>query len=155
MLKKSRATAQWHRVHDQQHPHYLLPKELIMTKEIIRSDKVTPPLAPLSPAVRSNGFVFVSGQPAFFDDRQIAENDFDAQMHQVMANVKALLEAAGSSLDKIVKANVILKNASDFARMNEIYRSYFPDGNYPARTTIEASMGNPLFLLEIECTAEA
>ncbi|WP_419342282.1 RidA family protein [Achromobacter sp. PD1] len=126
-----------------------------MTKEIIRSDKVTPPLAPLSPAVRSNGFVFVSGQPAFFDDRQIAENDFDAQMRQVMANVKALLEAAGSSLDKIVKANVILKNASDFARMNEIYRSYFPDGNYPARTTIEASMGNPLFLLEIECTAEA
>ncbi|GFN29246.1 MULTISPECIES: RidA family protein [Achromobacter] len=126
-----------------------------MAKEIIRSDKVTPPLAPLSPAVRSNGFVFVSGQPAFFDDRQIAENDFDAQMHQVMANVKALLEAAGSSLDKIVKANVILKHASDFARMNEIYRSYFPDGNYPARTTIEASMGNPLFLLEIECTAEA
>ncbi|MPT40101.1 MAG: RidA family protein [Achromobacter sp.] len=126
-----------------------------MTKEIIRSDKVTPPLAPLSPAVRSNGFVFVSGQPAFFDDRQIAENDFDAQMHQAMANVKALLKAAGSSLDKIVKANVILKNASDFARMNEIYRSYFPDGNYPARTTIEASMGNPLFLLEIECTAEA
>ena len=126
-----------------------------MTKEIIRSDKVTPPLAPLSPAVRSNGFVFVSGQPAFFVDRQIAENDFDAQMHQAMANVKALLEAAGSSLDKIVKANVILKHASDFARMNEIYRSYFPDGNYPARTTIEASMGNPLFLLEIECTAEA
>ena len=126
-----------------------------MAKEIIRSNKVTPPLAPLSPAVRSNEFVFVSGQPAFFDDRQIAENDFDAQMHQVMANVKALLEAAGSSLDKIVKANVILKNASDFARMNEIYRSYFPDGNYPARTTIEASMGNPLFLLEIECTAEA
>ncbi|QKQ45970.1 MULTISPECIES: RidA family protein [Achromobacter] len=126
-----------------------------MTKEIIRSEKVTPPLAPLSPAVRSNGFVFVSGQPAFFDDRQIAENDFDAQMHQAMANVKALLEAAGSSLDKIVKANVILKHASDFARMNEIYRSYFPDGNYPARTTIEASMGNPLFLLEIECTAEA
>ena len=60
-----------------------------MIKEIIRSDKVTPPRAPLSPAVRSNGFVFVSGQPGFFDDRQIAENDFDAQMHQVMANVKA------------------------------------------------------------------
>ncbi|WP_165720301.1 RidA family protein [Bordetella trematum] len=126
-----------------------------MTKEIIRSDKVTPPLAPLSPAVRSNGFVFVSGQPAFYDDRQIVEGDFDAQMHQVMANVQALLEAAGSSLDKIVKANVILKRAGDFARMNEIYRSYFPDGNYPARTTIEASMGNPLFLLEIECIAEA
>jgi 2-iminobutanoate/2-iminopropanoate deaminase len=126
-----------------------------MAKEIITSSKVTPPKAPLSPAVRSQGFIFVSGQPAFFDDRQIAEGDFDAQMHQVMANVKALLEEAGSNLDKIVKANVILKNAGDFARMNEIYRSHFPDGNYPARTTIAADMGNPSFLLEIECIAEA
>src|SRR5690606_548748 len=87
-----------------------------ITKEIIRSDKVTPPKAPLSPAVRAGDFIFVSGQPAFFGDRQIAKDDFDAQMHQVMANIKALLEEAGSSLDKIVKANVILKNASDFAR---------------------------------------
>lgn len=124
------------------------------TKEIIRSDKVTPPKAPLSPAVRANGFVFVSGQPAFYGDRQI-EKDFDAQMHQVMANVKALLEEAGSSLDKIVKANVILKNSSDFARMNELYRTYFKDGEFPARTTIACDMGNPDFLLEIECIALA
>ncbi|HLT99271.1 MAG TPA: RidA family protein [Burkholderiaceae bacterium] len=126
-----------------------------ITKEIIRSDKVTPPKAPLSPAVRAGDFIFVSGQPAFFGDRQIAKDDFDAQMHQVMANIKALLEEAGSSLDKIVKANVILKNASDFARMNEIYRTYFKDGEYPARTTIAADMGNPDFLLEIECIAVA
>lgn len=124
------------------------------TKEIIRSDKVTPPKAPLSPAVRANGLVFVSGQPAFYGDRQI-EKDFDAQMHQVMANVKALLEEAGWSLDKIVKANVILKNSSDFARMNELYRTYFKDGEFPARTTIACDMGNPDFLLEIECIALA
>lgn len=126
-----------------------------ITKEIIRSDKVTPPKAPLSPAVRAGDFIFVSGQPAFYGDRQIAKDDFDAQMHQVMANIKALLEEAGSSLDKIVKANVILKNASDFGRMNEIYRTYFKEGHYPARTTIAADMGNPDFLLEIECIAVA
>jgi len=125
-----------------------------MAKQIIKSDKVTPPRAPLSPAVRTGNLIFVSGQPAFYGDRQIAENDFDAQMHQVMANVKALLEEAGSSLDKIVKANVILKRSEDFARMNEIYRTYFKEGEYPARTTIACDMGNPSFLLEIECVAE-
>ncbi|NYT26063.1 RidA family protein [Alcaligenaceae bacterium] len=126
-----------------------------MSKEIIRSDKVTPPKAPLSPAVRAGGFVFVSGQPAFYGDRQIAKDDFDAQVHQVMANIKALLEEAGSSLDKIVKANVILKRSEDFARMNELYRGYFKEGEYPARTTIACDMGNPDFLLEIECIALA
>ena len=126
-----------------------------MAKEIIRSDKVTPPKAPLSPAVRAGGFIFVSGQPAFYGDRQIAKNDFDAQMHQVVANIKALLEAAGSNLDKVVKANVILKRSEDFARMNEIYRQYFKEGEFPARTTIACDMGNPDFLLEIECIALA
>ena len=126
-----------------------------MSKEIIRSDKVTPPKAPLSPAVRAGGFVFVSGQPAFFGDREIARDDFDAQVHQVMANIKALLEEAGSSLDKIVKANVILKRSEDFGRMNELYRTYFKEGEYPARTTIACDMGNSDFLLEIECIAVA
>ena len=125
------------------------------SKVIIRSDKVTPPKAPLSPAVAAGGFVFVSGQPAFYGDRQIEKDDFAAQMHQVMANIKALLEEAGSSLDKIVKANVILKNSADFGRMNELYREYFPDGDFPARTTIACDMGNPDFLLEIECIALA
>src|SRR5690606_23805545 len=105
--------------------------EVDMAKQIITSDKVTPPKAPLSPAVKSGGFIFVSGQPAFYGDRQIAENDFETQMHQVMANIKALLEEAGSSLDKIVKSNVILTDAKNFAKMNEIYRTYFKEGQYP------------------------
>lgn len=125
-----------------------------MAKQIIRSDKVTPPRAPLSPAVRTGNLIFVSGQPAFYGDRQIAEGDFDAQMHQVMANIKALLEEAGSSLDKIVKSNVIMTDPANFERMNQIYRTYFKEGEYPARTTICCDMGNPLFLIEIECIAE-
>lgn len=125
-----------------------------MAKQIIHSSKVTPPRAPLSPAVKTGNLIFVSGQPAFFGDRQIAP-DFEAQMHQVMANIKALLEEAGSSLDKIVKANVILVDPANFERMNQIYRTYFKEGEYPARTTIACSMGNPDFLIEIECIAEA
>lgn len=75
-------------------------------------------------------------------------------MHQVMKNISILLEEAGSSLDKVVKTNVILTSADNFARMNEIYRTYFKEGEYPARTTVCCAMGNPAFLLEIECIAE-
>jgi 2-iminobutanoate/2-iminopropanoate deaminase len=75
-------------------------------------------------------------------------------MHQVMHGLTALLEAAGSSLDKVVKVNVFLARIRDFPEMNEIYRTYFKEGSYPARTTIEATMTNKDFLLEIECVAE-
>ena len=90
-----------------------------------------------------------------FRSGTIAVGDFEAQMRQVMENIVALLEEAGSGLDKIVKSNVILVRKSDFAEMNEIYRSYFADGVYPARTTIEVGLAHPDFLLEIECIAEA
>lgn len=126
-----------------------------MTLQIITSDKVRTPAVPLSNAVRSGDFIFVSGTTPYAQDGTIATGDFEAQMRQVMENITALLESAGSSLDRIVKSNVILVRKSDFAEMNEIYRSYFADGVYPARTTIEAGLANPDFLLEIECIAEA
>lgn len=126
-----------------------------MNRQVITSDKVTKPKAPLSPAVKTGSLVFVSGTPAFYGDRQIAKGDFPAQMHQVFANIKAVLEAAGSSLDQVVKANVILVRQSDWDDMNRIYREYFKAGNYPARTTIIAGLANPDFLLEIECVAAA
>ena len=125
-----------------------------MALQVITSDKVPTPRVPLSNAIRSGDFVFVSGTTPYAQDNSIAVGDFAAQMRQVMENITALLEEAGSSLDKIVKANVILVRKTDFAEMNEIYRSYFPDGVYPARTTIEAALANPDFLLEIECIAE-
>jgi len=124
-----------------------------MSKQVIFSDKLTPPPAPLSPAVKYGDLVFVSGQPPYFGDRQVAVGDFDAQMHQVMTNIITLLEQAGSSLDKVIKTTVILTSADNFKRMNELYRTYFKEGNYPARTTICCGMGNPDFLLEIECVA--
>ena len=126
-----------------------------MTREIIRHRGATAPKAPLSPAVKVGNLVFVSGIPAFYGDRQIAKGDFPAQMHQAMQNMRAVLEAAGSSLDKVVKVNVILVRKSDWEDMNRIYREYFRERNFPARTTIVCDLANPDFLLEIECVAEA
>jgi 2-iminobutanoate/2-iminopropanoate deaminase len=126
-----------------------------MAREIIRPKEGTPPKAPLSPAVKVGNLVFVSGTPAFYGDRQIAKGDFPAQMHQVMKNIQAVLAAARSSLDKVVKVNVILVRKSDWEDMNRIYREYFKEGNFPARTTIVCDLANPDFLLEIECVAEA
>jgi 2-iminobutanoate/2-iminopropanoate deaminase len=125
-----------------------------MAFKVITTDKVPTPRVPLSNAIRSGDHIFVSGTTPYAADGSIAVGDFAAQLRQVMENIKALLEAEGSSLDKIVKSNVILVRKSDFKEMNEIYRTYFPNGVYPARTTIEAGLANPDFLLEIECIAE-
>ena len=84
----------------------------------------------------------------------MAKGDFYAQMHQVMKNITAILEEAGTTLDKAVKINVILTDIKFFQEMNAIYRTYFKDGNYPARTTIQAPLAVEGMLLEIECVAE-
>ena len=125
-----------------------------MAKQVVTSDKVAKPRVPLSPAVKIGNLVFVSGSTPFDINYDIAKGDFPAQMHQVMNNLKAILESAGSSLDKVVKVNVFLARIRDFQEMNEIYKTYFREENYPARTTIEATMTNKDFLLEIECVAE-
>jgi 2-iminobutanoate/2-iminopropanoate deaminase len=126
-----------------------------MARQIVTTDKVAKSRVPLSNAVKLGNTVYVSGTTPFDVDRNIAKGDFKAQMRQVMENLKAILEAAGSSLDKVVKVNVILVRISDFAAMNEIYKEYFKEGTYPARTTIEAKLAGQDFLLEIECVAEA
>jgi 2-iminobutanoate/2-iminopropanoate deaminase len=120
----------------------------------INSSRVRVPAVPLSNAVRSGGYIFVSGTTPYTADRKIAVGDFEAQMRQVMENIKVLLADGGSSLDKVVKTNVILVRRSDFKKMNEIYRTYFKEGAYPARTTMICDLANDDFLLEIECIAE-
>ena len=126
----------------------------VMAKQIITTDKVALPLVPLSSAVRTGNLLFVSGTTPFNREHKVAKGDFPTQMRQTMENLKAVLEAGGSAFDKVVKVNVILRRISDFVAMNEIYRSYFNEGGYPARTTIEAKLPHEDFLLEIECVAE-
>lgn len=109
---------------------------------------------PVSQAVKAGELVFVSGTPAFDANGKLAVGVFPAQMKQVMENIAAVLKAAGTNWDRVVKTNVLLIRSGDFAVMSRIYATYFPDGRFPARTTsVVAGLPHPDFLLEIECEA--
>jgi 2-iminobutanoate/2-iminopropanoate deaminase len=122
-------------------------------REIVNSKRVTPYRHPISHAVKAGDLVFLSGITPFKGDRELAVGDFCAQMHQVMRNVSAILEDAGSSLNMAAKMTVVLARMSDFTEMNEIYSSYFEPGNYPARLTIQSPVPGKDFLVEIDCVA--
>jgi reactive intermediate/imine deaminase len=113
-----------------------------------------PPRVPISQAVRSGNLVFVSGITPFTLDLKLAKGDFPAQMRQTMQNVGAILEAAGSSFARVVKCTVILARREDWPAMNDLYREFFPEGAYPARTAFQAPLPHPDFLVEVECVAE-
>jgi reactive intermediate/imine deaminase len=112
------------------------------------------PKAPIAQAVRSGNLVFLSGITPFTLELTLAKGDFDAQMHQTMRNVGAILEAAGSGFDRVVKCTVILARREDWLRMNDIYCEYFSSGRYPARAAFQALLPHPDFLVEVECVAE-
>src|SRR5499426_302354 len=108
-----------------------------MRKNVI-TDKAPTPVGPYSQAIVEGDFIFVAGQgPLDPASRKYVPADVKAETHRTFANLKAILEAAGSSLDKVVKCNVYLRDIKDFAAMNEVYKTYFKSP-YPARTTIQA-----------------
>lgn len=108
-------------------------------KEIVSTSRGAKPVGPYSQAVKANGFVFVSGQVAFDPATgQLVENEIVRQTERVMENLKAILEAAGSSMHKVVKTTVFLKDMNEFAAMNEAYGKYFPTAP-PARATVEVA----------------
>lgn len=111
------------------------------------------PDLPFSPAIKAGQYLFISGQVGFKDPKTGEEiKGIKAQTEECLERVKTVLESGGSSLDEVVKVTVILKNDTDFAEMNEVYRSYFPE-DPPARTTIVADLAYPSILVEIECIA--
>ena len=110
---------------------------------------------PLSAAIKANGFVFVSGMPPF--DRAtggMVRGDMAAQTEACLENVKVVLEAAGSSLDKVVKVTVYAVNAAHYATINRAYARYFPV-DPPARTFVAVASWPMEFDIEIECIALA
>ena len=112
-------------------------------------------IGPYSQGVKAGGFVFVSGQVAIDPaTNQLIEGDIRVQTERVLKNVAAILEAAGSSLDQVVKTTVFLKNMEDFVLMNEVYATFFA-AEPPARTTVEASKLPKDMLVEIEAIALA
>jgi 2-iminobutanoate/2-iminopropanoate deaminase len=112
-------------------------------------------IGPYSQAMRSGDLLFTSGQiPIDPASGEIVSTDFDAQAHQVLKNLSAVLEADGMSLSNIVKTNVFLKDLGDFQVLNGIYAEYFGD-HKPARSTIQVARLPLDSLVEIECVAEA
>jgi 2-iminobutanoate/2-iminopropanoate deaminase len=121
----------------------------------VQTDKAPKPIGPYSQAIVDNGFVFVSGQGAINPGTgQLERGDARSETTRVFENLKTILEAAGSSLAKVVKCNVYLRDINDFQAMNEVYATYF-EPPYPARTTIQAGALPAGIAVEIECIARA
>jgi 2-iminobutanoate/2-iminopropanoate deaminase len=126
-------------------------------KEVIRTDTAPAPFqgAPYSQAIMANGFVFVSGQLALQPDHaEMVSDNITGQTEQVLANLRAILEAAGSGLDRLVKTTVFLQNLDDFPAMNEVYKQHVGD-QPPARSTVEVAKLPSGALVEIEAVALA
>ena len=112
-------------------------------------------IGPYSQAIRANGFVFVSGQVAIDPaTQQVVGGDAAAQTDRVFKNLTAILKAAGTGLEKIVRSTVFLKNMGDFAAMNEVYGRYIPS-TPPARSTVEVARLPKDVLVEIDVIALA
>jgi 2-iminobutanoate/2-iminopropanoate deaminase len=126
-------------------------------KEVIRTESAPAPFqgAPYNQAIKANGFVFVAGQVSLKPDHgDIVGDTIQEQTEQALANLRAILEAAGSGLDKLVKTTVFLQNLDDFPGMNEVYKQHVGD-QPPARSTVEVAKLPSGALVEIEAIALA
>lgn len=108
-------------------------------REAVSTPNAPKAIGPYSQAIKANGFVFVSGQVAFDPATgNLISGGIEQQTEQVMKNLSAILQAAGSGWDKVVKTSVFLKNMSEFAQMNEVYAKFFKSAP-PARSTVEVA----------------
>ena len=122
-------------------------------RNIISTERAPKAIGPYSQAVVANGWAFLSGQiPLDPATNQIITGDIAAQTERVLENLKSVLEAAGSSLERVVKTTVYLKDMGEFAKMNEVYGRYFAS-NAPARATVEAARLPRDVSVEIDCIA--
>lgn len=124
-------------------------------KEVVRTDAAPAPFqgAPYSQAIKAGGLVFVAGQVGIKPDNPVPVGDtIQEQTEQTLLNLRAILEAAGSSMERLVKTTVFLTNLDDFQGMNEVYARHVGD-QPPARSTFEVSKLPPGLLVEIEAIA--
>jgi 2-iminobutanoate/2-iminopropanoate deaminase len=124
-------------------------------REVISTPNAPQAIGPYSQAIRANGFIFVSGQiPLDPATQKIVEGGVARQTEQVITNLEAILKAAGSALDQVVRTGVFLKDMSEFAAMNDVYARFFPR-NAPARSTVEVARLPKDVLIEIDVIALA
>jgi 2-iminobutanoate/2-iminopropanoate deaminase len=129
-------------------------KEVFRTvRQIIETDKAPRAIGPYSQAIVAGGFVFASGQiPLDPQTGEFVAGGVAEQTEQVMRNLRAVMEAAGTSLERVVKTTVFLADMNDFAAMNEVYGRYFSE-QPPARATVEAARLPRDARVEIEAIA--
>ena len=124
-------------------------------RDVITTKEAPQAIGPYSQAIRANGFVFTSGLISIDPvTQQVITGNVAAQTDRVLKNLSAILTAAGSGLDRVVRTTVFLKNISDFAAMNEVYGRYFTS-NPPARSTVEVARLPKDVLVEIDVIALA
>jgi len=121
-------------------------------KQVVATEKAAPAIGAYSQANIANGFVFTSGQLPIYPDGTMETGDAAAQARQSLANVAAILEAAGTGLDRVVKCTVFLASIEDFAAVNEVYASVFGEP-YPARSAFAVGALPKNALVEIEAVA--
>jgi len=126
-----------------------------MPKRVIKTEEAPPAIGPYSQAVIGNGLVFAAGQiPLDPRTGQLVPGDIRVQTRRVLENLKAVLEAAGSSMDRVVKTTVFLRDLNDFGAANEIYGEYFRESP-PARSTVQVAKLPRDAAVEIEAVALA
>ena len=124
-----------------------------MPKQIIGSIPALYRGAPVSPATKAGDYIFLSGQIGPVDDKGNELKGIESQTRQALEKMKSFLKEAGASLSDVAKVTIFLVNVDDFAKMNEVYKSYFTE-DYPARSTVVvAALARPEMLVEIECIA--
>jgi 2-iminobutanoate/2-iminopropanoate deaminase len=120
--------------------------------EQVQTKNAPQAIGPYSQAIKANGMVYTSGQIALTPEGEMLENDVVIQTKQVLKNLSAVLEAAGSSLDRVIKTTIFLDSMDDFATVNEIYAEAFGD-HKPARSTVAVKTLPKNALVEIDAIA--
>lgn len=124
-----------------------------MSKDVISTSSAPAAIGPYSQAIKANGFLFTAGQiPLDPATGKIVEGDITAQSERVMQNLAAILEASGSSFDRVVKTTCFLANLDHFADFNKVYGGYFTN-QPPARSTVQVARLPAGALVEVECVA--
>ncbi len=123
-----------------------------MEKRVIATDKAPAAIGPYSQAIEVNGLIYTSGMiPVIPETGEIVEG-IEAQARQALTNVKNLLESAGSSMDKVIKTTVFIKDMNNFAAVNAVYATFF-SGAFPSRSCVEVARLPKDVLIEVEAVA--